>query len=146
MYEDFNYLSERVDKKIRRYKSKIFFLNFFYYLLFVLQIAAAASLPLIVSLPESDMKNLIISSCGIGILICQLFFNITNFKGKVQDNKDILHLIETEKYLYLNQSGKYAKMEENDSMNLFVGEIERNFNFFINKRIRPKRKKDIEFV
>lgn len=146
MYEDFNYLSERVDKKIRRYKTKSFFLNFFFYLLFIIQIAAAAALPLIATMSESDLKNLIISSSGIGILICQLIFNITNFKIKIQENKELMYLIETEKFLYLNQSGKYAKMEEEDSINLFVGEIERNFNGFQNRKIRPKRKRELELT
>lgn len=146
MYEDFNYLTDRVDKKIRRYKTKIFFLNFFYYFLFLVQIVAAASLPLLTTMPESDTKNIIISSCGIGILIGQLIFNVTSFKEKIQANKDILHVIETEKFLYLNQSGKYAKMEEEDSVNLFVGEIEKNFTGFQHRKKQPKRKRNIEFV
>ena len=146
MNEEFNYLGERVNKKIRRYKTKIFFLNFFYYLLFIIQIAAAASLPLIATLTESDLKNMIISSCGIGILICQLIFNAANFKEKIKTNREILTSVETEKFLYLNQSGKYAKVDDEDSIDLFVGEIEKTFNGNLGKKNRPKRKKDIEFA
>lgn len=140
MYEDFNYLGERVDKKIRRFKVNIFFLNFFYYFLFLLQIAAAASLPLLATMPESEMKNIIVSSCGIGMLICMLIFNSTNFKSKVQMNKDILHYIETEKYLYLNNSGKYTTLQKENAINLFASEIETTFNTFQYSKKRSKKK------
>lgn len=145
MYSDFNYLEDRVDKRIRHYKRSRFLLSFFYYLLFLVQILSAAALPLITLLPDTVIKNIIISSIGVVILICQLLFNGVNFKERIQDSKETLHILETEKYLYLNKSGKYAQKSSDETMDIFVGEIEKCFSGLQKKSTKSKKRREVEF-
>ncbi|MFC6348562.1 DUF4231 domain-containing protein [Vagococcus carniphilus] len=145
MYSDFNYLEDRVDKRIKQHKRKGFFLSFFYYFFFLVQILSAAALPLITLLPDTIIKNIVISSIGVVILMCQLLFNGVNFKEKIQDSKETLHVLETEKYLYLNKSGKYAQKSSDETMDIFVGEIEKCFSGLQKKSMKPKRRRDVEF-
>ncbi|MGX7024066.1 DUF4231 domain-containing protein [Vagococcus hydrophili] len=145
MYENFNYLDDRVDKQLKHYKKKTTWLKISYSLLFFIQVFAAAALPLVTLLSDEIAKNVIISLVGVTILICQLLFSTINFKEQIQESKDIIYYMETEKYLYLNHSGKYAQKNTEEITDLFVGEIERTFNNFTKKNIRPKRKRDIEF-
>ncbi|HCM89253.1 MULTISPECIES: DUF4231 domain-containing protein [Vagococcus] len=145
MYENFNYLDDRVDKQLQHYKKKENWLKFFYTIIFFIQVAAAASLPLITLLSDTLFKNIIISLCGVIILISQLLFSTINFKEQIQDCKEIIFLMETEKYLYLNHSGKYAQKTSDEKIDLFVGEIEKSFNGFSKKTLKPKRKREIEF-
>ncbi|MEG0732642.1 MAG: DUF4231 domain-containing protein [Vagococcus sp.] len=145
MYDNFNYLEDRVDKQINHQKRRIFFLNFFYYLLFMIQMIAAASLPLVTLLPDTTLKNIIISSVGVTILICQLLFNGVNFKDKAYYAKETLQILETEKFLYLNKSGKYSQNSSDDNVDLFVSEIEKCFNSLQRKSFKPKKRREIEY-
>lgn len=142
MYDDFNYLEDRVDKQINNQKRKIFFLNFFYYFIFMVQMFAAASLPLVTLLPDTTLKNIIISSVGVTILICQLLFSGVNFKDKLYFSKETLHSLETEKFLFLNKSGKYSQKSSDENTDMFVGEIEKCFYNFQRKNTKPKRRKE----
>ena len=117
-----------------------------YHILQIIIIASGALIPIINSIPYSNIEVRILSSILGGIII--VITGMIQLK-KYQENwiqyRTTEEILKKEKFLYLNSAGEYSNLDEKEKHQLLVERTEsaisnQNVNFFVTHNEKTNHK------
>ena len=141
-----NYIKDRLEEQQKWYERKASENKTKHHILQIVIIASGALIPIINSIPYSDIEVRIISSILGGIVI--VITGMIQLK-KYQENwiqyRTTEEILKKEKFLYLNSAGEYSNLDEEEKHQLLVERIEsvisnQNVNFFVTHNEKTNHK------
>ena len=131
-----NYIKDRLEQQQKWYERKASENKTKHHILQIIIISSGALIPIINSIPYSDIEVRIVSSILGGIVI--IITGMIQLK-KYQENwiqyRTTEEILKKEKFLYLNNAGEYSNLDDNEKHRVLVERIEatisnQNVNFF----------------
>ena len=131
-----NYIKDRLEEQQKWYEGKASENKTKHHILQIIIISSGALIPIINSIPYSDIEVRIISSILGGIVI--IITGMIQLK-KYQENwiqyRTTEEIIKKEKFLYLNNAGDYSNLDDDEKHRLLVERTElvisnQNVNYF----------------
>ena len=141
-----NYIKDRLEEQQKWYERKASENKTKHHILQIIIISSGALIPIINSIPYSDIGVRIISSILGGIVI--VITGMIQLK-KYQENwiqyRTTEEILKKEKFLYLNSAGEYSNLDEEEKHQLLVERTEsvisnQNVNFFVTHNEKTNHK------